>query len=168
MEGGEIDSMSHNQTVVSNLQGDHIMKKNTKGTKVKETTKVQSVVEMVKDTEDKVAAALPVVVEETKTPKVVEVRNAHPYRTKLGYRKSKVAKLSRRSIIIKMVHEGKHTKQNIINELINMEDIADKANNRKAVAGTIYDINSNTSCNIKVDANTGICSCLTKGCKYSA
>jgi hypothetical protein len=144
-------------------------KANKKQSNVTKQAKQQSVVKLVKASENNLKSFLNNVSEivSNKAKEVDKLRNTHAYKTKTTYKKSNVAKLSRRAYIIKMLHENKHTKADIVNALIATYDIADKSNNLKAVSGTIYDISSNSSCNIKIDNETAICSCLTANCKHA-
>lgn len=87
--------------------------------------------------------------------------NRHAYKTATSFKKSKVAKESRRKLVIDMLHEARYTKHEIALRLVNVYDIADIRNNAKAISGTIHDLNCNSACNIKVDNETSVCSCLT-------
>ena len=93
-------------------------------------------------------------------------RNLHAYKTKTAFRKSTLAKKSRRAIVIDYLHAAKYTKKEIASLLVSQHDIADIANNLKCVSGTMYDLQTNTTCNFKTDANTSVISCVSANCKY--
>ena len=93
-------------------------------------------------------------------------RNTHAYKTKTDFRKSTIAKQSRRAIVIDLLHEAKHTKAQIASLLVSKFDIADNANNKKCVSGTMYDLQNNSTCNFKTDKETDIISCVSTTCKY--
>ena len=51
--------------------------------------------------------------------------------------------LSRRALIINMLHENIYSKNDIAQALCDVYDIADFKTNKKAVSGTLYDLQTN-------------------------
>ncbi|MHA2113508.1 MAG: hypothetical protein ACXADW_13510 [Candidatus Hodarchaeales archaeon] len=128
----------------------------------------QSVVKLVKTTENKLNSTLASVSDSVKASedKTLSKRNLHAYKTKKAFKKSSKAKLSRRALVIAYLHEAKHTKKQIAALLVSQHDIADISNNLKCVSGTMYDLQANTTCNFKTDEKTDIISCISDNCKY--
>jgi len=100
------------------------------------------------------------------TKETQDSRNLHNYKCKTDFRKSAHAKKSRRALVIAYLHESKYTKKQIANMLVSQHDISDVSNNLKCVSGTCYDLQNNTTCNFKTDADSEVISCISTNCKY--
>jgi len=123
----------------------------------------QTIVQHVKTSENKLNDVLANISKQVEAKEVT--RNTHAYKTRQAYRKSTKAKQSRRAIIIDLFHTEKLTALQINDILVKQHDIADKANNLKSISGTRSDLNSNSTCFIKKDAESKFY-CVSENCKH--
>ena len=139
------------------------MTKKANKQQTKQTDK-QTIVQHVKTSENKLNDLLANISKQVESVEVA--KNKHAYKTATTFKKSKVATKSRRAYIIDLIHKNKYTQKQITAIITNDYDFADLKNNSKAVSGTLHDLKTLSTCNIKENNESDVISCVSENCKY--